>query len=218
LLLLGFTGEARSNPSTILSLGEDRYLPKARIEGSTGTQFIKELEGKKLEEVQMIILSNADYRALPAPIREGLVEYVKKGGVLLVTGGDRSYGSGGYGKADLAGILPFTILHPRDWAPTRRGQIEPVAANHPVFSGVDFRKMPYVGTFNNLGPGEGSTLIAQLSILYRQPLIAERSAGNGLVFGITFDMNEISSQWAEEDLFCLNLIRYLLKKSVIQPR
>jgi len=218
LLFCGAVGAASSEPPLILSLGEDQYVPKGTIEGSTGAQFISELGSRKLEEVQLVILSNIDYSSLPPAVRDGLVEHVMKGGSLLITGGSRSFGSGGYGKTDLAEILPFTILYPRDWIPTRRGPIEPLAPNHPILSGLDFWKMPYVGTFNNLAQAQGSSLIAQLAILYRQPLIAERAVGNGLSLGIAFSMVEISSQWAEKDRFSLNLIQYLLGRSTMLPR
>ncbi|MDH7499863.1 MAG: glutamine amidotransferase [candidate division NC10 bacterium] len=213
LLLFGAVGAASSEAPLILSLGDDQYLPKGAIQGGTGAQFLSELGSRKLEEVQLVILSNLDYLSLPAPLRDGLVEHVRKGGSLLITGGNRSFGSGGYGKTKLEEILPFAILYPRDWVPTRRGLVEPVAPNHPALSGLDVLKMPYVGTFNNLALAPGSTLIAQLAILYRQPLMAERSVGNGLCFGIAFDMREISGQWAEKDQFSLNLIRYLLRRS-----
>lgn len=218
LPFFGLVRAAHSGPLLVLSLGEDYYLPKGSIEVNSGAQFLQELGNKQLEEVQLVILSNIDYHSLPAYIRDGLVDYVRKGGSLLITGGDRSYGSGGYSKTSLASILPFTILSPRDWWTSRIGQIEPLATGHPVFSDLNFLKMPLVNTFNDLGRAEGSNLIAQFQILDRQPLIAERKIGNGLVFGIAFNMREISSLWPEADRFCLNLIQYLLQRSAISPR
>lgn len=208
---------AKSESPFILSLGEDSYIRKGSIEGATGAQFLKELGAKKLEEMQVVILSNIDYPSLPDRVRDGLVDYLRNGGALLMTGGARSFGSGGYGNANLAVILPLQILYPRDWQPTRRGLIEVLVPSHPVFSGLDPLKMPLVDSFNNLGMGNGS-ILAQFSKFERQPLMAERAVGNGLVFGIALNMAEISSQWPEGDRFSHNLIQYLLAKSAIRPR
>ena len=218
LLSLGTAGLACPETPGVLSLGDESYLPKGAIEAACGVQFVKELGGKKLEEIPLVILSNIDYNSLPGPVREGLVDYVKRGGVLLITGGDRSYGSGGYGSTDLTSILPFRILYPRDWQPSRRGQIESLDPGHPIFSGVNPLKMPLVDSFNNQARGEGSSLIAQFSKFDRQPLIAERGAGSGLVFGIAFDLNQVGSQWPEANRFLLNLIKYLLQRSAVTPR
>jgi hypothetical protein len=208
---------AKSESPLILSLGEDSYIPKGSIEGATGAQFLKELGAKKLEEVQVVILSNIDYPNLPDGVRDGLVDYLRNGGALLMTGGARSFGSGGYGNAKLAGMLPLQILYPRDWQPSRRGLIEFLVPSHPVFSGLDPLKMPLVDSFNNLGVGNGS-LLAQFSKFERQPLMAERGVGNGWVFGIALNMAEISSQWPEGDRFSYNLIQHLVAKSAIRPR
>ncbi len=208
---------ACSEASTILSLGEDSYIPKGTIEGATGVKFIEELGKNRLEEVSVVILSNIDHSSIPGPVRSELAGYVRKGGSLLITGGDRSFGSGGYDGTDLGPILPFRILYQKDWQSSRRGQIESVASGHPVFSGIDLMRIPLVDFFNNMANAEGVNLIAQFSKFNRQPMIAEREVGNGLVFGIAFSMTQASSQWPEGNEFCLNLVKYLLQRSSIRP-
>jgi uncharacterized membrane protein len=142
---------------------------------------------------------------------------VRKGGSLLVIGGSRSYGSGGYEGTDLGSILPFRILYQKDWQSSRRGQIEVLPPGHPVFSGIDPMRIPLVDFFNNMANSEGANLIAQFSKFNRQPLIAERQVGNGTVFGIAFSMSQVSSQWPEGNQFFLNLVKYLLERSTVRP-
>ena len=218
LLAWGLLRSAQGEGPLILSLGEDSYLPKSALEASTGAKFIEGLGDKKLEEIQVVILSNIGFTSLPDPLRDGLVGYLQNGGALLITGGARSFGSGGYGNSNLAGMLPFQIMYPRDWQPSRMGDIVPIDKSHPVFSGVDFLKTPLVNQFNNLGQQPGAHGVARFVKFDQQPLISERNVGAGLIFGIAFNMAETSSFWPQEDRFCLNLIRYLLQKSAIPVR
>lgn len=217
-LILGMAPIVQSNTPLILTLGEDGYLPKGAIEGATGARFMANSENQKLENFQLIILSNIDYPSIPGSIREGLADYVRRGGSLLVTGGNRSYGSGGYSQGDLAQIIPFAILYPRDWQPSRRGLLEFVASSHPILSGLSPTKVPLIQNLNNLGQGPGSNLIAQFSKFQRQPLITEKTVGDGCVIGIAFDMGEVVSLWTEGSRFSLNLVRYLLERSKMGSR
>jgi uncharacterized membrane protein len=218
LLAWGLLRSAQAEGPLILSLGEDSYLPKTVIEASTGAKFIDGLGSKKLGEIQLVILSNIDCTSLPDPLRDGLVDYLQNGGALLITGGARSFGSGGYGNSNLAGILPFQIMVPRDWQPSRSGNIVPTDKSHPVFSGVDFLKTPLINQFNNLGWQPGARGIAMFAKFGQQPLIAERNVGAGIIFGIAFNMAETGSIWPQGNRFCLNLIGYLLQKSAIPAR
>ena len=222
LTLLLFAGgilrSAHAEGPLILSLGEDSYLPKSVIEASTGAKFIDAVGSKKLGEIQLVILSNIDYTSLPGPVQDGLVEYLQNGGALLITGGARSFGSGGYGNSNLAGMLPLQIMVPRDWQPSRAGNILPIDKSHPVFSGVDFLKTPLVNQFNNLGWQPGAHGIAMFAKFDQQPLVAERNVGGGIIFGVAFNMAEMISIWPQGNRFCLNLIGYLLQKSAIPVR
>lgn len=218
LLALGPLKLASAEAPLILSLGEDSYLPKSAIEASTGAKFIEEMGENKLGQIQLVILSNIDFSSLPGLLQNGLPDYVRSGGALLITGGARSYGNGGYGNSNLAAILPFQILYPQDWQPTRVGAMVPVDKGHPVFRGVDFLKTPLVNQLNNLGRQPESHGIAMFSKFDQQPLIAERNAGKGTVFSIAFNMAEICSIWPQGNQFCLNLIEYLLQKSAMPLR
>jgi hypothetical protein len=212
LLGWGIASAGQAAGPRILSLGQDHFLPKATIEERLEAKSFSELGRSRLEDFDLIVLANIAYSDLPSVLRQGLGEYVRKGGSLLITGGSRSYGSGGYGRAELAGLLPFSILHDRDWIPTKTGVVEILASGHPAFAGLDPMRLPYTNIFNDLGLAPGSLALAQFSKYYRPPLMAERRVGEGLVFGIALDMNEMS-QWAEKDRFCLNLVRYLLRSS-----
>ncbi len=218
LLAWGLLRPAHAQGPVILSLGEDSYLPKNAIEASTGAKFLDSLGNKKLEEIQLVILSNIGHTSLPEPLRDGLVGFLQNGGALLITGGARSFGSGGYGNSNLAGILPFQIMYPRDWQPSRMGDIVPIDKGHPVFSGVDILKTPLINQFNNLGWQPAAHGIAMFAKFDQQPLIAEGNVGAGFIFGIAFNMAETASVWPQENRFCLNLIRYLLQKSTVPIR
>lgn len=206
---------AESLPKLILSLGRDGYLPEAAVEAATGAEVRRELGEVTLLDVSVLILSNISFSSLPPQVQDGLLEFVEKGGSLLLTGGVQAFGSGGY--EAVAQLLPFTIRAPNDWAFKSFRTPVPLQPNHPILAGVIF---PPIGAFNDLNPKPRALEIVQYAGGGRggfpAPLIAEQHYGSGLVLGVAFDPNELAG-WRDRDLFTVNAITYLMQNSSLGP-
>ena len=201
-------------PKVILSLGNDSYLPREEVERATGAIVQGELKDLKLTDVSVVILSNIPYSGLPPEVQSGLVEFLEKGGSLLITGGSQSFGSGGYIGTDRAPLLPITPL-PGDWRIHPFGAPVPLQPDHPALSGVT---LPVVANFNDTNPSPGATVIAQYPRRGLPPLMAEKGTRQGTVFAVALDLAELSTGgWPDKDKFVLNLITHLLGRSRLGP-
>lgn len=65
------------------------------------------------ENVSTVILNNASAQQLPRGFLGALKEFVQRGGGLLLLGGDRSFGLGGYIETPLEEISPLKFVPPR---------------------------------------------------------------------------------------------------------
>jgi hypothetical protein len=222
----------------ILSLGDDSYITWSDVEARTGAIVKRDLEEFRLFDFSVLVLSNISYGGLPDEVRTGLGEFLGRGGTLLVTGGQQSFGSGGYAETELADLLPLRSsgddfgYHP--YGPTLILQ-----RDHPMFRDVE---IPTMGYFNELELNSGAMEIAQYrkavartTVLDRSspsrarvegggarlpmPLIAERSTGRGTVVAIAIDMgNPLDTDiWKDRDRFAQNCVEYLLERSGIRP-
>ncbi len=190
----------------ILVLGNGRFIDDAAVNQSLGATVVRTGTGVQLSQVNLVVLANIALNSVPDAIRSGLSAYVGSGGALLITGGDQSFGSGGY--QGLSAVLPFQILYPDDWRtiPYRGGvAIQP---SHPILAGVEF---PTIGAVNNVNLAAGATEILQLSGRpnYPVPLIAERS-GAGRVIAMSFDPDRLVGYMPTLSRFSLNTLAYLL--------
>lgn len=156
-------------PKLILSLGNDGYLPRRAVEEATGAEVKKDLGGFELTDFSLVILSDIPYQGLPSEVQKGLVEFVQKGGSLLVTGGPNAYGSGGYTGTDIGAILPLKPTR-IDWLPHPFGPTFIIQPGHPILSSVTIITMAH---FNELDLNSGAVEIAQ----YRAAPKAGASAG-----------------------------------------
>lgn len=238
LLSWGFPGPrdlAAGSGPMILSLGDDSYLTWSEVESTTGAVVKHELGESPLAAFSVVILSNASYDSLPEAVRDGLTDYLALGGAVLMTGGKRSYGSGGYADTALADLLP---LKPRkdDFGYNPYGPTILLQPNHQILQGVTF---PPMGYFNELQLHSGAVEIAQ----YRKapkaafagggdpgggeitgggrrliPLIAERGQGRGTILAIALDMALPLDKdiWKDRERFARNCVEYLLQRSGIQ--
>lgn len=59
-----------------------------------------------------VILNNLPRERLSAPAQNSLVSYVERGGSLVMTGGDESFGLGGYQNSPIAKIMPVVMKPP----------------------------------------------------------------------------------------------------------
>jgi len=218
---------------TILSLGDDSYATWSEVESRTGAVVRRELGDSPLAAFSVVVLSNVGYDSLPEAVRDGLPDYLARGGSLLVSGGKQSYGSGGYAGTALADLLPLRPSRD-DWLPHPFGPALILQPDHPILRGVVILTMAF---FNELDLGSGAVEIAQ----YRKgskaafagggdpgggeiqgggrrpmPLIAERSIGSGTILAIAMDMT-LTGDWKDRDLFAQNCVEYLLQRSRIEP-
>ena len=217
----------------ILSLGDDSYVTWSEVESRTGAVVRRELGDSPLAVFSVVVLSNVSYGSLPEAVRDGLADYLASGGSLLITGGNQSYGNGGYADTALADLLPLKPSRD-DWLPHPFGQTLIFQPGHPILKDV---MIPTMAFFNELELNSGAQEIAQ----YRKaskaaftggkdpgggeiqgggrrpmPLIAERSVGQGTVLAIAMDMT-LTGDWQDRDLFAQNCVDYLLQRSRIEP-
>lgn len=223
---------ADAEPS-ILSLGDDSYVTWSEVEGRTGAVVRRELGDSLLTEFSVVVLSNVSYDSLPEAARNGLTDYLEHGGSLLVSGGQQSYGSGGYAGTALGDLLPLKPSRD-DWLPHPFGPTLIFQPSHPILRDV---VIPTMAFFNELDLNSGAQEIAQ----YRKaskaafagggnpgggeiqgggrrpmPLIAERSVGPGTILAIALDMT-LTGDWKDRDRFAQNCVEYLLQRSKIEP-
>lgn len=225
--------QAASGSAMILSLGDDSYITWSEVEARTGAAVKRELGVSPLAEFSVLALSNLSYTSLPEAVRDGLQEYLARGGSVLVTGGKNSYGAGGYAGTELGELLPLRPSRD-DWLPHPFGPTLLLQPGHPILQGVE---IPTMAFFNELELNGGAVEIAQ----YRKaskaavvggrdpgggeiqgggrrpmPLIAERSLGGGTLLAIAMDMT-LTGDWKDRDRFAQNCIEYLLQHSRIEP-
>lgn len=213
----------------ILSLGDDSYVNWSAVESRTGAVVRRELGDSPLAGFSVVVLSNVSYDSLPETVRDGLADYLARGGSLLVSGGKQAYGSGGYAGTALADLLPLKPSRD-DWLPHPFGPTFILQPDHPILGGV---VIPTMAFFNELDLNSGAQEIAQ----YRKgskaafagggnpgggviegggrrpmPLIAERSVGSGTILAIALDMT-LTGDWKDRDRFAQNCVEYLLQRS-----
>lgn len=209
----------------ILALGDASYISPASAKAWTGAEVERVLGEYELEEFAVVILSNVPYSGLPGPVREGLSNFLGRGGSLLITGGPNSYGSGGY--QAIADVIPFEIRAEQDWRARPFKPVIPIQPGSPILEGVTFQT---VGNFNDLNPKAGAVEIARYAggrvvgglgggAVFQSPLIAEQVVGAGTVVGIAFDLGqEVRGGWADGGRFLQNLLGYLVARSPLEPK
>jgi hypothetical protein len=220
-LAWGAAAEAGQAPRMILALGSTGWLDAADIQAASGTVVKPELGQFKLKDFAVLVLGNVAFGSLPAPVQQGLVQYVSHGGTLLITGGSQSFGSGGY--QEVAAIIPFEIRAAGDWRgiPFRSPLV--LQPGHPIMAGVTFIT---VGAVNDMNPRRDASEIMQAAGggsaagrvtgkgggSYPSPLIAELAAGGGRVIGAAMDLNDFAGM-RDLPLFVRNTMLYLSNAS-----
>ncbi len=203
-------GEAQSSSPTILAVGETRFLPQREIEEATGARLLVSLDSVALSDVTVVVLANISYTSLPLDVQSYLVEFVRGGGSLFMTGGPQAYGSGGYAGTPLGEILPLAPRAGGDWSPHPFGPAFPLTS-HPILEGV---AIPTVALFNDLDLKPGAVEILQYRKALKNPvaLIAEGRVGSGTVLALALDMSQ-TGQWPDRNRFVVQTLTYLLNAS-----
>lgn len=110
LLLLSGSAEDERHLSRMLE--ELAYQTvNARADGGPSEGF--SLINAGLTGVRVVMLNNIALSQLPSGSAEKIKEYVKKGGGLLMIGGPRSFGLGGYLGTAIEDALPVTMVPPQ---------------------------------------------------------------------------------------------------------
>ena len=171
----------RGSERVILSLGNDGFVPKAAIQATTDARFQSDLAGLRfLDEVSVIVLADIPFAGLPAVLQSSLVKWVELGGSLLVTGGNNSFGLGGYAETPLGGILP---LVPRGADRLGHG-FSPtfvLQPNHPIFAGVTTTTM---ANFNETMLAGDATLLLEYRGASKGGVAGSGMTGSGKGFGL----------------------------------
>lgn len=230
LLLVAAAGPAAAQeqlPKMVLAVGDTSYLTKDAV-AAAGAVLRTERGEFNLDEYSLVVLANVPLGAIPSEIRDGLPDFLSKGGSLLVTGGPGGFGSGGY--EAIAPLLPFGFRGGADWRANPFKPILLLEPGHPIFSGVTF---PTIGAFNDMNPRPGAPELAQYpggglaptgvggggGAKFISPLVAELGFGSGVVLGVAFDLGaEVRGGWGSGPQFVRNLMRYLVDRSPLTPR
>jgi len=213
----------RPSSPMILALGSTSWLNASDIQAATGVVVTPDLGQFQPKDFAVIVLANVAFTSLPGPVQQGLVDYVRGGGAVLITGGSQSFGSGGY--QAVASIIPFQIRATSDWRPTPFRPPVLIQPGHPIMAGVTFLT---IGAVNDMNPRSDASEILQAAGggsaagraaggvggggSFPYPLITEVGVGAGRVIGIAFDLNDLAGM-QDRDLFVRNTIGYLLRVS-----
>jgi uncharacterized membrane protein len=124
------------NLTCLVRTAEDRFY----LQGAKGKELVKGIDfsTKGLRGYDAIILGDLEYEALGEERLEALEKYVsERGGGLIVLGGRRSFGSGGYGGTRLEALLPVRLGEARgDFDGTLHMVLTDEGQAHPVFRGI----------------------------------------------------------------------------------
>lgn len=220
LVVAGPAAAAEQAPKLVLALGDTSTLSE-EVLAEAGAALRTELGEFGLDEYSLLVLSNVPLAAVPTEVREGLPDFLSKGGSLLVTGGPGGFGSGGY--EGVAPLLPFGLRGGADWRANPFRPVLLLQPGHPIFAGVSF---PTIGAFNDMNPRPGASELAQYQggatvtgAKFSSPLVAEAGVGSGAVVGVAFDLGaEIRGGWGAGPQFVRNLVRYLVDRSPLVPK
>jgi len=111
------SGEKRERVLLLSGLPEDeRYLAQILKTQSYQLQTLQagaELApGTDPDDFRAIVLNNIAYGDLPSSLRSSLGSYVRGGGGLVMIGGNRSFGLGGYIGSSIEELLPVRLVQP----------------------------------------------------------------------------------------------------------
>jgi Ca-activated chloride channel homolog len=138
---------------------QDAHLPSALASAQFEVDHAADLSQLRLNDYQLVILSNWDLESIPAAGKQALEEYVKLGGGLLVIGGEHNYYAEKKGVED-----PLDRALPAKLAPPRSPEGTAVVLIIDKSSSMEGRKMDTarlaaIGVIENLRP------IDQLGVL-----------------------------------------------------
>ena len=162
---------------------------------SYGTRSRKcpELTKAQLLKFKIVILGDLDADELGQPRAKALVQFVEKGGSLILLGGVKAWENNGYGNTVLVKLLPFKK---QASAPFQEGQfnvkLTKDGKTHPAFHAEEtgfWKKIPPVLSIFSAGsvaPG-ASVLVSTDEKSGNQPLLLVQPYGQGKVLTVLTD-------------------------------
>ncbi len=184
---------------------------------------VESVDPKKFGEISVIVLADIRLANVPPEVSSQLIDFVSRGGALLLGGGRNGFGAGGYGA--IAAVVPFTIRAPEDFVAR---PFKPPILLVPGYAGLVGGEFTTIGNFNDMNPKPGATEILQYpggfvpnvsggAATFSSPLMAEQRVGNGIVLGIAFDVAEIVPRSPGGPEALAGVLRYLISQSAIPP-
>jgi hypothetical protein len=150
-----------------------------------------DLTPEQLRLNKIIILGDFDSEAISPEHCRAILEFVEKGGSLILLGGQKLWGENGISKTELSKLLPFT----RAGAPalegkfsvawTAEGRAHPALANNPD---LPAELPPILSVFTGATLSGGAfTLVDAQTDKGRQPVLVSRVYGQGKVLAVLTD-------------------------------
>lgn len=154
-----------------------------------GLSFDLTLDQLRLNKI--IILGDFDFEALSPEHCRTILEFVEKGGSLILLGGQKLWGENGISKTELSKLLPFT----RAGAPalegkfavawTAEGRAHPALANNPD---MPTELPPVLSVFTGVTLSGGAFALADTQTdSGRHPILVSRVYGQGKVLAVLTD-------------------------------
>lgn len=173
-------------------------MPNRKLQGAKewvaygdrqGLSFDLTLDQLRLNKI--IILGDFDFEALSPEHCRTIVEFVEKGGSLILLGGQKLWGENGVAKTELSKLLPFT----RAGAPavegkfnvawTAEGRAHPALANNQE---MPSELPPVLSVFTGATLSGGAFALAEAQTEGgKQPILVSRVYGQGKVLAVLTD-------------------------------
>jgi uncharacterized membrane protein len=150
-----------------------------------------DLTSEQLAQNKIIILGDFDSEALSAEHCKTILDFVEKGGSLILLGGQKLWGANGIAKTELSKLLPFTRSggpaiegkFPAAW--TAEGRAHPAFAND---KDLPTELPPVLSVFTGASLSAGAfTLVEAQTDKGAQPILVSRVYGQGKVLAVLTD-------------------------------
>jgi uncharacterized membrane protein len=173
----------------------------------------EDLFSQDLGSFDLVVLQNFDYAPYfennATALLENMAAYVRGGGALVMTGGDRSFDVGRYANTAIEAVLPLKlgVIGPSTSEMRFRPALTAAGRNHPVGrlsgtpdeSAVTWERLPEMDGMNlSLGPAHDAAVLLEHPSLrladgQAAPVLAVREVGAGRTMALTVDS---SWRWA----------------------
>ncbi|MCY3022995.1 MAG: hypothetical protein NTW87_28800 [Planctomycetota bacterium] len=177
----------------LIRTGADRFLLQGQRPGDKfGNEFPGALDF--LQKFKCIFLSGCEAKDFNPPALKALEQFVSEGGSLVLTGGPRAFGLGGWAATPLAPAFPWQIAasEPPFHYDTVALELTPLGRAHAIFrdlaatlsGGGSVAKFEGYNTPGSLRPGAQALVQAALASGERPAVVASGRYGKGKVLGI----------------------------------